>query len=76
MSRVIGIDLGTTNSCASTVEGGHPVIIQNDTGERATPSVVAFTEKGVVLVGSAAKRQQAVNPENTISWRKIHSQPG
>ena len=67
MSRIIGIDLGTTNSCVSIVEGGHPVIIQNDKGERATPSVVAFTDKGDVLVGSAAKRQQAVNPEHTIS---------
>ena len=67
MSKTIGIDLGTTNSCVSIVEGGHPVIIQNDKGERATPSVVAFTDKGDVLVGSAAKRQQAVNPERTVS---------
>ncbi|MBQ8109175.1 MAG: molecular chaperone DnaK [Clostridia bacterium] len=67
MSRIIGIDLGTTNSCVCIVEGGHPVIIPNDTGERATPSVVAFTQKGDVLVGSAAKRQQAVNPGRTIS---------
>ena len=67
MSKIIGIDLGTTNSCVSIVEGGHPVIIQNDKGESATPSVVAFTDKGDVLVGSAAKRQQAVNPDHTIS---------
>ena len=67
MSRIIGIDLGTTNSCVSIVEGGHPVIIPNDTGERGTPSVVAFTQKGDVLVGSAAKRQQTVNPDRTIS---------
>ena len=67
MSRIIGIDLGTTNSCVSIVEGGHPVIIPNDTGERGTPSVVAFTQKGDVLVGSAAKRQQTVNPNRTIS---------
>ena len=67
MSRIIGIDLGTTNSCVAIVEGGRPVIIQNDKGERATPSVVAFTQKGEVLVGSAARRQQAVNPDRTIS---------
>ena len=67
MSRIIGIDLGTTNSCVSIVEGGHSVIIPNDTGERGTPSVVAFTQKGDVLVGSAAKRQQTVNPDRTIS---------
>jgi len=67
MSRIIGIDLGTTNSCVSIVEGGHPVIIPNDNGERGTPSVVAFTQKGDVLVGSAAKRQQTVNPNRTIS---------
>ena len=67
MSRIIGIDLGTTNSCVSVVEGGHPVIIQNDKGERATPSVVAFTDKGETLVGSAARRQQAVNPDKTIA---------
>ena len=67
MSRIIGIDLGTTNSCVSIVEGGHPTIIPNDTGERGTPSVVAFTQKGDVLVGSAAKRQQTVNPDRTIS---------
>ena len=67
MSRIIGIDLGTTNSCVSIVEGGHPVIIPNDTGERGTPSVVAFTQKGDVMVGSAAKRQQTVNPNRTVS---------
>ena len=67
MSRIIGIDLGTTNSCVSIVEGGHPVIIPNDKGERATPSVVAFTDKGEVLVGSAARRQQAVNPKGTVA---------
>ena len=67
MSKIIGIDLGTTNSCVCVVEGGHPVIIPNDRGERATPSVVAFTDKGDVLVGSAARRQQAVNPRGTVS---------
>ena len=67
MSRVIGIDLGTTNSCVAVVEGGHPVIIPNDKGERSTPSVVAFTNKGERLVGSAARRQQTVNADRTIS---------
>ena len=67
MSRIIGIDLGTTNSCVSVIEGGHPVIIPNDKGERATPSVVAFTDKGETLVGNAARRQQAVNPDRTIA---------
>ena len=67
MSRVIGIDLGTTNSCVAVVEGGHPVIIPNDKGERSTPSVVAFTNKGERLVGSAARRQQTVNSDRTIS---------
>ena len=67
MSKVIGIDLGTTNSCVAVVEGGHPVVIPNDKGERTTPSVVAFTEKGERLVGSAARRQQAVNPKRTVA---------
>ena len=67
MSKVIGIDLGTTNSCVAVVEGGHPVVIPNDKGERTTPSVVAFTEKGERLVGSAARRQQAVNPRRTVA---------
>ena len=66
MSKIIGIDLGTTNSCVCVVEGGHPVIIPNDKGERATPSVVAFTDRGERLVGSTARRQQAVNPERTV----------
>ena len=67
MSRVIGIDLGTTNSCVAVVEGGHPVIIPNDKGERSTPSVVAFTNKGERLVGSVARRQQTINADRTIS---------
>ena len=67
MSKTIGIDLGTTNSCVSIVEGGHPVIIPNDKGERTTPSVVAFTGEGERLVGAAAVRQQAVNAKRTIS---------
>ena len=67
MSRTIGIDLGTTNSCVSVVEGGRPVIIPNDKGERTTPSVVAFTGDGQRLVGAAAARQAAVNANRTVS---------
>lgn len=67
MTATIGIDLGTTNSCAATVEGGRPVIIPNAEGERTTPSVVAFSKEGERLVGSVACRQAAVNPDRTIS---------
>ena len=67
MSKTIGIDLGTTNSCVSIVEGGHAVIIPNDKGERTTPSVVAFTADGTRLVGSAAAHQATVNAKRTIS---------
>ena len=66
MSRVIGIDLGTTNSCVSVMEGGEPVVIANAEGSRTTPSVVAFTESGERLVGQQAKRQAVTNPENTV----------
>jgi molecular chaperone DnaK len=66
MSRVIGIDLGTTNSCVSVMEGGEPVVIANAEGSRTTPSVVAFTESGERLVGQQAKRQAVTNPENTL----------
>ncbi len=66
MSRLIGIDLGTTNSCVAVMEGGHPVVIANAEGSRTTPSVVAFTKKGERLVGEIAKRQAAMNPERTI----------
>jgi len=72
MSKTIGIDLGTTNSCVSVVEGGHPIIIPNDKGERATPSVAAFTVKGERLVGSSARRQAIVNANRTISSVKRH----
>ena len=72
MSKTIGIDLGTTNSCVAVVEGGTAVIIPNDKGERTTPSVVAFTESGERLVGSAARRQAAVNASRTISSVKRH----
>ena len=66
MSKVIGMDLGTTNSCMAVMEGGEPVVIPNAEGARTTPSVVAFTKNGERLVGQAAKRQAVTNPENTI----------
>lgn len=67
MSKIIGIDLGTTNSCVSVVENGQPVIVPNRSGQRTTPSIVAFTKKGERLVGDVAKRQAATNPDRTIS---------
>ena len=67
MSRIIGIDLGTTNSCVAVVENGQPVIVPNSSGARTTPSVVAFTKKGERLVGDVARRQAATNPDRTIS---------
>ena len=67
MGKIIGIDLGTTNSCVSVVENGQPVIIPNRSGARTTPSVVAFTKKGERLVGDVARRQAATNPDRTIS---------
>ena len=66
MGKVIGIDLGTTNSCVAVMTGGEPVVIPNSEGSRTTPSVVAFTDKGERLVGAIAKRQAITNPENTI----------
>ena len=66
MGRIIGIDLGTTNSCVSVMEGGEPVVIQNSEGQRTTPSIVGFTSKGERLVGQPAKNQIVTNPENTI----------
>src|SRR3954468_9226455 len=66
MSRILGIDLGTTNSCMAVMEGGEPVVIPNAEGGRTTPSVVAFTKSGERLVGQAAKRQAITNPRNTI----------
>ena len=72
MGKTIGIDLGTTNSCVSVVEGGRPIIIPNERGGRTTPSVVAFTKNGERLVGDAAQRQAAVNSDRTISSVKRH----
>jgi molecular chaperone DnaK len=66
MAKVLGIDLGTTNSCMSVMEGGDPVVLENSEGARTTPSVVAFTKSGERLVGQAAKRQAVTNPQNTI----------
>ena len=66
MAKILGIDLGTTNSCMSVMEGGEPVVLENSEGARTTPSVVAFTKSGERLVGQAAKRQAVTNPENTV----------
>src|SRR5512145_2347213 len=66
MSKIIGIDLGTTNSVVAVMEGGEPVVITNSEGGRLTPSVVGFTKAGERLVGQVAKRQAVTNPENTV----------
>jgi len=66
MAKVLGIDLGTTNSCMAIMEGGEPVVLENSEGKRTTPSVVAFTKTGERLVGDAAKRQAVTNPRNTV----------
>jgi len=66
MGKIIGIDLGTTNSCVAVMEAGDPVVIANAEGSRTTPSMVAFTEGGERLVGQTAKRQAVTNPENTV----------
>ena len=66
MGKIIGIDLGTTNSCVSVMEGGEPVVIPNSEGDRTTPSVVAFSKDGERLVGKIAKNQAVTNPENTV----------
>jgi molecular chaperone DnaK len=67
MGKMIGIDLGTTNSCVAIMEGGKPKVIENSEGDRTTPSIVAFTKDGEVLVGQSAKRQAVTNPANTIA---------
>lgn len=66
MAKIIGIDLGTTNSCVALLEGTKPRVVENSEGDRTTPSIVAFTEKGEVLVGQSAKRQAVTNPDNTL----------
>ena len=66
MSKIIGIDLGTTNSCVAVMEGGEAVVIPNAEGGRTTPSVVAFTKEGERLIGQVAKRQAVTNPDRTV----------
>ena len=66
MGKIIGIDLGTTNSCVAVMEGGQPKVIENAEGDRTTPSIVAFTKDDEVLVGQPAKRQAVTNPSNTL----------
>ena len=66
MSKIIGIDLGTTNSCVAVMEGGEPTVIVNAEGNRTTPSVVAFAKNGERLVGQVAKRQAVTNPDRTV----------
>ena len=72
MSKIIGIDLGTTNSCVAVLEGGEPVVIPNAEGNRTTPSVVAFSKTGERMVGQVAKRQAVTNAERTVSSIKRH----
>ncbi len=72
MGKIIGIDLGTTNSCVGVMEGGQPVVIANAEGARTTPSVVAFTKSGERMVGEPAKRQAVTNADKTISSIKRH----
>ena len=67
MGKIIGIDLGTTNSCVSVMEGGEAVVIANAEGARTTPSVVAFSKEGERMVGQVAKRQSVTNPDRTIT---------
>src|SRR6188474_3216728 len=66
MAKVLGIDLGTTNSCMAVMEGGEPLVLENSEGKRTTPSVVAFAKSGERIVGDAAKRQAVTNPRNTV----------
>src|SRR5437773_6444712 len=66
MGKIIGIDLGTTNSCVAIMESGKPKVIENSEGSRTTPSIVAYMEDGEILVGAPAKRQAITNPANTL----------
>ena len=66
MAKILGIDLGTTNSCMAVIEGGEPLVLENSEGKRTTPSVVAFAKSGDRLVGDAAKRQAVTNSRNTV----------
>ena len=71
MGKVIGIDLGTTNSCVAVMEGSEPEVISNSEGNRTTPSAVAYTSDNQILVGQAAKRQAVTNPKNTLFAVKL-----
>ena len=64
--KIIGIDLGTTNSCVAVMDGNEPTVIANQEGDRTTPSVIAFTDKGETLVGAPARNQRVTNPERTV----------
>ena len=66
MGKIIGIDLGTTNSCVAVLDGGEPKVIENAEGDRTTPSIIAYTNEGETLVGQPAKRQAVTNPNNTL----------
>lgn len=72
MSKIIGIDLGTTNSCVAVMEGGEAVVIPNQEGSRTTPSVVGFSKDGERLIGEVAKRQAITNPDRTVMSIKRH----
>ena len=76
-NKIIGIDLGTTNSCVAIMEGKNARVIENEEGMRTTPSMVAFTEDGETLVGMPAKRQAVTNPENTVfAVKRLMVMPG
>ncbi len=75
MSKIIGIDLGTTNSVVAVMQGGDPVVIPNQEGARTTPSVVAITKGGERLVGQVAKRQAVTNPEHRLFDQALHGPP-
>ncbi|HLV10167.1 MAG TPA: Hsp70 family protein, partial [Halanaerobiales bacterium] len=72
MGKIIGIDLGTTNSCVAVMEGDEPAVIPNAEGNRTTPSVIAYSKKGERLVGETAKRQAITNPDQTVASIKRH----
>ena len=75
MGKIIGIDLGTTNSCVAVFEGNEPVVIANSEGKRTTPSIVGFVKDGERKIGDPAKRQAITNPKNTVSMSKAPRRP-